>query len=286
MEADTDRDNWIPFSRPKRWRWKIYAAILKRRLFVLCSLAQPLDRNKRYIQKSYAGVWRESPGATRTTAPKRTIRDYQGELYEVPKAAMRKVHLAEMSAALGRVSGVESVLELGCGNGINLLAFAVLHPGLKIWRGVELTREGVAAAERMRSRPPLEDLRYLTGLLPEVISERLSRADIRFQQGSILDLPFPDRSFDVVFSRLVLEQLPRDHPKAFREARRVSKKSGLFFEEFREAQKNIFQRMQLKNLDYFRASYRELEQAGWQIESFQRSAINKVQFSFGLAVCT
>lgn len=281
MAAKIPEPTWTLMPRPALRRWRIYFRILRQ------WLRRPqFRRDRRIVQERYQTVWRESPASVRTTAPKRTIREHRGALYEVPKAAMRKAHLAEMSEALGRFGHIGSVLELGCGNGINLFAFAALHPEIKTWRGVELTAEGIRAAERMRKDPPLADLAYLTDLPQEAIAERLAAADIAFQQGSILDLPFSDESFDEVFSRLAIEQLPRDYPLAFAEACRVARVGGFFLEEFREAQQNVFQRMQLKNLDYFRASYREAARAGWRIVRFSRMPMNKIQFSFGLLVCS
>lgn len=284
-DTEFPENTWMPIPHPFLRRWRKYRAILKRRVFCIFVSRMKIRRTKAFVQEGYGAVWRESPAAVRTSAPARTVRDYRGTLYEVPKAALRKVHLGEMSRALSVLGGVSSVLELGSGNGINLLLLAALHPEIKTWRGVELTPEGVAAAERIWREPPLDDLSYLTDLPRDVIAGRLANADIKFQQGSILDLPFPDQSLDVAFSRLVLEQLPRDYPVAFREARRVARVGGLFLEEFREAQTNVFQRMQLKNLDYFRASYRAAGRAGWKVRSFARLPMNKVEFSFGLLVC-
>ncbi|MDP3727438.1 MAG: class I SAM-dependent methyltransferase [bacterium] len=276
---------WTPIAHPFLRRWRTYRAILKRRVFNICVSRTQIRRSKTFVREGYGAVWRESPAAVRLTAPGRTVRDYRGTLYEVPKAAMRKIHLGELSRALEEFKGVQSVLELGSGNGINILALAALHPEIKVWRGIEMTPEGVAAAEHIRKEPPLKELVYLTDLPWDTIARRLAAADIEFQQGSILNLPFPDRSIDMVFSRLVIEQLPRDYPQAFREARRVARLGGFFLEEFYEAQSNVFQRIQLLNLDYFRASYREVERAGWKVKSFGRLPMNKVEFSFGLLVC-
>ncbi len=276
---------WMPIAHPFLRRWRKYRAILKRRVFNICVSRTQIRRSKTFVRESYAAVWRRSPAAVRGNAPERTVRDYRGVLYEVPKAAMRKIHLAEMSRALGGFGGVRSVLELGSGNGINVLTLAALHPEIRVWRGIEMTPEGVAAAGRLLEHLPLDELAYLTGLPAETVGRRLAGADMQFQQGSILELPFVAKSFDVAFSRLVIEQLPRDYPQAFREARRIARLGGFFLEEFREAQSNVFQRIQLRNLDYFRASYREVKRVGWTVKSFERLPMNKVEFSCGLLVC-
>jgi len=116
--------------------------------------------------------------------------------------------------------------------------------------------------------------------------KRLKESKIDFKTASILDLPFSDNIFEFCYSINVIEQLPRDYFQAFTEARRVSSLYASFFEEFLEAQKNIFQRMNLKNVDYFRSSYREVEKAGFKILKFEPSRLRKIQTSLGFLVCS
>lgn len=85
--------------------------------------------------------------------------------------------------------------------------------------------EGFVAAMLRRRMPDLD----LTGFDVDPAAVRLaSMRDPRgsFMTASIFDLPFPDRSFDVVGCFEVLEHLPGDGPDtALRELARVAKKA-------------------------------------------------------------
>lgn len=94
------------------------------------------------------------------------------------------------------------VLEIGLGEGAD--AERLIRRGAR-WSGIDLTAESVArVATRLTARElPHEDL----------------------LQGSVLDLPFPDNTFDLVFSHGVLHHVP-DIGRAQREIHRVLRPGG------------------------------------------------------------
>lgn len=96
----------------------------------------------------------------------------------------------------------KNVLEIGLGEGSE--SERLIRGGAR-WSGVDLTAESV---DRVRTRLSLRDLPY----------EEL-------RQGSVLDLPFADDTFDVVFSHGVLHHVP-DIKQAQREIHRVLRPGG------------------------------------------------------------
>lgn len=109
-------------------------------------------------------------------------------------------HLPACFDALG-VSG-KRVLEIGLGQGAD--SESLIHRGA-LWSGVDLTAESV---ERVRTRLTLRNLPF----------ERL-------EQGSVLDLPFSDNTFDMVFSHGVLHHVPEIR-QAEKEIHRVLRPGG------------------------------------------------------------
>ena len=109
-------------------------------------------------------------------------------------------HLPACLEAL-QVAG-RQVLEIGLGEGAD--AERLIRLGAR-WSGVDLTAESVA---RIQTRLSLRDLPH------EAI-----------RQGSVLDLPFPDNSFDVVFSHGVLHHVPEIR-QAQQEIHRVLRPGG------------------------------------------------------------
>jgi SAM-dependent methyltransferase len=109
-------------------------------------------------------------------------------------------HLQGCIAALD-VAG-KKVLEIGLGEGSD--SERLIRQGAR-WSGVDLTAESVA---RVRTRLNLRDLPY-----------------DELRQGSVLDLPFADDSFDMVFSHGVLHHVP-EIKVAQREIHRVLRPDG------------------------------------------------------------
>jgi SAM-dependent methyltransferase len=109
-------------------------------------------------------------------------------------------HLPACIEALN-VAG-KQLLEIGLGEGSDS---ELLIRQRARWSGVDLTAESV---ERVRTRLVLRNLPY---------------EDLR--QGSVLELPFPDNSFDMVFSHGVLHHVP-DIREAQAEIHRVLRPGG------------------------------------------------------------
>jgi SAM-dependent methyltransferase len=96
----------------------------------------------------------------------------------------------------------KQVLEIGLGEGAD--SESLIRRGAR-WSGVDLTAESI---ERVRTRLTLRDLPF----------ENL-------KQGSVLDLPFADNSFDMVFSHGVLHHVP-EIKQAEKEIHRVLRPGG------------------------------------------------------------
>jgi SAM-dependent methyltransferase len=96
----------------------------------------------------------------------------------------------------------KQVLEIGLGEGSE--SESLIRLGAR-WSGVDLTEESI---QRVGTRLMLRGLPY---------------EDLR--QASVLDLPFPDNAFDVVFSHGVLHHVP-DIKQAQKEIHRVLRPGG------------------------------------------------------------
>jgi SAM-dependent methyltransferase len=112
----------------------------------------------------------------------------------------RERHILACLDAL-EVAG-KRVLEIGLGEGAD--SEQLIRRGAR-WSGVDLTAESV---ERVRTRLQMRRLPY---------------EDLR--QGSVLDLPFADQVFDMVFAHGALHHVP-DITRAEREIRRVLRPEG------------------------------------------------------------
>lgn len=107
--------------------------------------------------------------------------------------------------SLGPIHKGETVLDVGCGAGVDSLVAAIMAGPDGRVVGIDLTPEML---ERAR-----ENLR------------KTSLESVSFQEASAEELPFPDASFDVVISNGVFNLVP-DKSKALKEVWRVLKPDG------------------------------------------------------------
>src|SRR3954464_2445341 len=125
------------------------------------------------------------------------------------KNAERQDLLAQMlnpltSPVLDRIprGSINKILDLGCGHGHTTRLLAKSFPGASTL-GVEYDEALVDRACADPSNPP----------------------GVSFRQGDAAQLPFPDASFDLVFTRYMLLHVP-DPPRVLREMFRVTRPGG------------------------------------------------------------
>jgi len=114
--------------------------------------------------------------------------------------------IREMTLELAKVGMGEKVLDVGCGTG----SLAILA---KSRVGVEGRVEGIDPSPEMI----------------QVARKKSARAgmEVGFRIGGIESIPFPDDSFDVVLSSLMVHHLPDDVKReGLREVRRVLRPGG------------------------------------------------------------
>lgn len=127
-------------------------------------------------------------------------RHYYGEAYELLRTRF------ERNGLHGRFAHGLKALDAGCGGG--RYTVALRRFGFKRVVGVDLSEEGIRDAKaRLRC----------SGL-----------DGVSFRRGSVLHLPFADRSFDFAFSNGVLHHT-KDMPRGFRELLRILKPGGSGF---------------------------------------------------------
>jgi SAM-dependent methyltransferase len=109
--------------------------------------------------------------------------------------------------SLGPIARGESVLDIGCGAGVDTIVAAITAGPEGRVIGLDLTPEMLKRAKENLSKTLLEN--------------------VSFEEGSAEDLSFPEASFDVVISNGVFNLVP-DKTKALREVFRVLKPNGRF----------------------------------------------------------
>ena len=165
-------------------------------------------RIKESIHKKYAKVSDSPEGLFRYPTGRAGLEalNYDPAIIQaVPEAAIASYCGVGNPFTLGPVHEGESVLDIGCGCGVDTLIAAIMVGPKGKAVGIDLVPEMLVRAR--------ENLR------------KMSFKNVTFQEISSEDLPFPDESFDVVLSNGVFNLIP-DKAKALAEVLRVLKPRG------------------------------------------------------------
>jgi SAM-dependent methyltransferase len=206
-------------------------------------------------------------------------RDRQLLLSNEAGAAVRLIYL---DAALTSLRP-RSVLEVGCGNGINLLLLAAAHPGIE-FSGIEPTESGWSAAQKITEVGRLPDVLRQFSPLPVADESAVSR--ICFKRGSAAKLSYKDDSFDTVFTSLALEQMEAIRAEAMAEIVRVAKSHVIMLEPFADVNASGLRRRYVKAYDYFQGALSDLPRFGLEVVSVMTDMPHKAWLGTALVVAT
>ena len=153
--------------------------------------------------------------------------EWQGRGYETLRHGRIRCHLLGV-AKIAQKLRPRTMLEVGAGPGINLVALSAMLPEIA-FSGAELTPSGVATAKSIQSEPLPDDIEHFA---PLPVVSRTAHQKIDFHQADARKLPFPDEAFDLVFTRLAIEQMENIRDDALAEIHRVTKSHAVFVEPF------------------------------------------------------
>ncbi len=149
-----------------------------------------------------------------------------------------------------------SALEVGCGAGHVIIPMAARFPSIN-FTGFELTDAGIKAIKEIQSTALPKTF---SNFSPEPLVNYESHKTIKITQGNAKDLPFPDSSFDIVYTSLALEQMNPIRNKVLKQIARVAGKYVVLCEPWRDFNNNGITRDYIIMKDYFAARIKELRE--------------------------
>ncbi|MEO7602809.1 MAG: class I SAM-dependent methyltransferase [Sphingomicrobium sp.] len=232
------------------------------------------QRDSKAIQAEYHDAWASGHGKYNLAAGPRKPAAWRWNERNLALDGIAAARLrAPLLAAVIDRLAPKRVLEVGCGNGINLLSLAGHFPAVE-FTGIDLTLAGIEAAGKVQSEAALPP--RLADYIPLESKDPGAFKRIRFMNGSAADLPFADGDFDLVYTVLAVEQMERIRDLALAEIARVSRGHVLMLEPFRDANCRGVRRLYTLSRNYFRGSIHELRRFGlepvWATDDFPQEA--------------
>lgn len=228
---------------------------------ILLPWSSRTKRDEREVIREYSKAWK--PGEYENyrlggELPRLSPWIYRGERMYASDIGGTRFRQALLVRMIEHVKP-RSVLEVGCGNGINLLLLAGNFPDVE-FAGIELTREGNEAALEFQRQEVLPEA--LQAYAPLPLKDPTAFRRIRFLRGNAAELPFADNEFDMVYSVLALEQMEQIRDQALAEFARVAGKYTLMIEPFRDVNDRGWPRANVIRRNYFRGRIADLSDYG------------------------
>jgi ubiquinone/menaquinone biosynthesis C-methylase UbiE len=232
------------------------------------------------VRRGYESVWSGVSLAAELSAPKTAYFEWGADCIRARTIGRKRVH------QLGLVKTLEwlrpsSALEVGFGYGLNLLLLSMQFPSIA-FSGVELTSAGLDAARRLAADPSTPAA--LAGFAVGELHDPTAPQRLQLQQGSAAAVPLPDKSVDVAFTVLALEQMERVRHQALGELARVARRFVIMIEPFADWNTEPHRRGYIERHDYFASTVDALRASGLEPVLATVDMPNKLSFRAGLVV--
>jgi SAM-dependent methyltransferase len=150
------------------------------------------QRNTKAIQSEYHGTWSAGHGKYMGAAGPQnpSAWRWRGRKLALDGMVAARLRAPLLAAVIDRLEP-KKVLEVGCGNGINLFSLAGDFPDVE-FTGIDLTPAGIEAAEAVQAEDKLPAA--LAEYIPLPNPDPTAFKRIHFIQGSAAELPSPTAS--------------------------------------------------------------------------------------------
>ena len=249
----------------ERERAHMRKKLRKRRLGSLKTLLTGAYRDVGFVDKQYTKTWAERPYPDvngRRKGEKLDVYDWGEHGFVLRIGGEAALFQEAMARALESLKPA-TALEVGAGMGINLLVLSNLLPDIR-FSGLELTDAGVRRAKEVQATSyPLA----LVGLSPRPMPEREAYRTVDFRQGDAAKMPYPDKSFDAVYTILAVEQMESVREEAMREIVRVARSHVVMIEPLTDSNRDPLRRLSKKAKDQITLSVADLAKYGLKVEA-------------------
>tara|TARA_B100000674_G_scaffold479419_1_gene477795 strand:+ start:142 stop:1026 length:885 start_codon:yes stop_codon:yes gene_type:complete len=174
----------------------------------------------------------------------------------------------------------KTVLEIGCGSGITLKLLSDLFCEIH-FSGVDQSIEGIKYAKRLKNQ-----------ILNPIFKKQLNfqfndienNTNLELYNQDARSLNFNNKTFDVVFSNLALEQMDNIKYEVLSEIKRVAKNYLIFIEPFKNLNSFGLRYLHHKSKQYFNLNYKDIEDKDFEIIEFYDQLPSLLSLNYGMLV--
>jgi len=259
---------------------KTYAERIAKRYL---SNGAPALREQKGVRDQYESRW-AGLDIRINHGHKKTL-EFQGAVFEIAADLFLNWFYVVALAEVIETTKAKRLLEVGSGNGFNLVCLALLFPEIS-FTGIELTNAGVERANRLRADSVFRRtaIGRLSGFIDRRVSDSTEPINVEFVRGDAGAMSFPSYSFDLVFTVLALEQMNRIKDRVLAEIARVTRGQSVHIEPFLDFNREWFKRLHLGNKDYFRSEISYLRQFSLEPAFSWAGFPDKLHFSSGIVM--
>ena len=161
---------------------------------------------------------------------------------------------------------IKSVLEVGCGIGLNIFPLAKDFPEVK-FTGIDISSTGIDLCKKQ-------------------LASSNEYKNISFFEENALNLTFASNSFDLTFTVVALEQMNQIKTQVIENIKRVTLYKIVLIEPFKNVNKNLINKIHMKNSDYLDLSYNDIDIIGFKISDIIEDFPQKLGLATSCLVLT
>lgn len=182
------------------------------------------------------------------------------------------IHIVTLEGII-RELNPHSVLEVGSGNGFTLNVLSRIFPQVS-FNGIELTKSGTLQATLYKNSRSFAN--EYDSFYPSLTAFQGTDApNLNLATATAACMPLSDKSIDLVYTCLALEQMKSVQYEVMSEIKRVGARYALFIEPFPDACTSLLQKMRHFSKHYFSVPLGQLTDLGFETIEIERLFLSK-----------
>ena len=186
--------------------------------------------------------------------------------------ALRLTHLFFIEKIIKKIQP-KNVLELGAGNHNLLFSLAPKFPKIN-FHGLEKSPEGVHLAVKTKN----SNKKFKLGENTKKKTNILDLINVQINQGDAVKTKFKDNQFDLVYTRLALEQMEEIRVEVLNELKRISKGYVFMIEPWANVNTDKHEKAYIRRMGYFNANINDLKNYGFEVIYATSNMPQKIPF--------